>query len=79
MEALTLPNRRRVQKVTVQHVTVSDGGQAIVGNVTHGSREAAANGSPASQPLLADAKTAPMPIIDGQKRAGVRAVKKNEE
>jgi hypothetical protein len=60
------------QKVIVQH-DVSDGGQAIVGNVTHGSRQAAVNRPAASQPLLADAKTAPMPIIDGQKRARVPA------
>jgi hypothetical protein len=66
------------QKVTVQHVTVSDGGQAIVGNVTHGSREPAANKSAPSQPLLADAKTAPMPIIDEHKRGPVPALKKNE-
>jgi hypothetical protein len=67
------------QKITVQHVTVSDGGQAIVGNVTHSSREGAANGSAASWPLLADAKTAPMRIIDEPKRARVPAVKKNKE
>jgi hypothetical protein len=79
MEALKRYRTGGEQKVTVQHVTVSDGGQAIVGNVTHGSREPAANKSAASQPLLADAKTAPMPIIDGQKRARVPAVKKNEE
>jgi hypothetical protein len=79
MEALMRYRTGGEQKVMVQHVTVSDGGQAIVGNVTHGSREPGANKSAASQPLLADAKTAPMPIIDGQKRARVPAVKKNEE
>jgi hypothetical protein len=26
------------QTVTVEHVTVNDGGQAVVGNVTHGGR-----------------------------------------
>jgi hypothetical protein len=60
-------------------VTVSDGGQAIVGNVTQDSREAAASRSAASQPLLAGAKTAPMPIIDECKQAPIPAVKKNEE
>jgi hypothetical protein len=78
MEALKRYRTGGEQKVTVQHVTVSEGGQAIVGNVTQGSREAAANKSPASQPLLADVKTAPMPIIDEQKRVPVPALKKNE-
>ena len=79
MEALKRYRTGGEQKVAVQHVTVSDGGQAIVGNVTHGSREAAPNKSAASRPLLADAKTAPMPIIDESKRAPVPALKKNEE
>jgi hypothetical protein len=38
MEALKRYRTGGEQKVTVQHVTVGDGGQAIVGNVTHGSR-----------------------------------------
>jgi hypothetical protein len=67
------------QKVTAQHGTVSDGGQTIVGNVTQGSREAPPNKSLASQPLLADAETAPMPITSESKRAPVRAGKKSEE
>ena len=32
------------QKVTVEHVTVNDGGKAIVGNVTHGGRVSLKNG-----------------------------------
>ncbi len=51
------------QKVTVQHVTVGHGGQAIVGNVTQRSTEEASKETSASPPLLADAKPAPMPII----------------
>jgi hypothetical protein len=31
------------QKVTVEHVTVNEGGQAIVGNVSHGGRGASKN------------------------------------
>jgi hypothetical protein len=31
------------QKVTVQHVTVNEGGQAIVGNVRHGGRASPKN------------------------------------
>jgi hypothetical protein len=68
MEVLKRYRTGGEQKVTVQRVTVSDGGQAIVGNLTHGSREAAANGSAASQPLLADAKTAPMPIMTNRSK-----------
>jgi hypothetical protein len=79
MEALKRYRTGGEQKVTVQHVTVSDGGQAIVGNVTHGSRGAAASKSAASGPLLADAKTVPMPIIEENKKAPVPARKKNEE
>jgi hypothetical protein len=79
MEALKRYRTSGEQKITVQHVTVSDGGQAIVGNVTHSLREVAANKSAASQPLLADAKMPPMPIIEENKEAPVPALKKNEE
>jgi hypothetical protein len=61
MEALKRYQTGGEQKVTVQHVTVSEGGQAIVGNVTQGPRK---DKSTASRLQLADAKTAPMPIID---------------
>jgi hypothetical protein len=65
MEALKRYRTGGEQKVTVQHVTVGEGGQAIVGNVTRGGqqRQAPTDKAPASQPLLADAKTAPMPPI----------------
>jgi hypothetical protein len=36
MEALKRYRTGGQQKVTVEHVTVNDGGQAIVGAVTHG-------------------------------------------
>jgi hypothetical protein len=38
MEALKRYRTGGQQKVTVEHVTVNHGGQAIVGNVTHGGR-----------------------------------------
>jgi hypothetical protein len=63
MEALKRYRSGGEQKVTVQHVTVGEGGQAIVGNVTQGQREAAPNKAASPPPLLADAKAAPMPII----------------
>ena len=52
------------QNVTVQNVSVSDGGQAIVGNVTqnaHDDGKAKAATTPAA---ITDAHTAPMPIIE---------------
>jgi len=59
------------QKVTVQHVSVQEGGQAIVGNVTQSPREPAPEKVAASPPALTDARTAPMPIIEEAKE-GVR-------
>jgi hypothetical protein len=38
LEALKRYRTGGEQKVTVKHVTVNDGGQAIVGNITHGGR-----------------------------------------
>jgi hypothetical protein len=38
VEALKRYRTGGQQKVTVEHVTVNEGGQAIVGNVTHGGR-----------------------------------------
>jgi hypothetical protein len=61
MEALKRYRTGGEQKVTVQHVTVSEGGQAIVGNVTRGPREAALDKIAASPLPLADAK-APVPV-----------------
>jgi hypothetical protein len=52
------------QKVTVQHVTVSEGGQAIVGNVTQGQAEGAPKQTAASPAILSAQTTAPMPIIE---------------
>jgi hypothetical protein len=59
MEALKRYRTGGEQKMTVQHVTVSEGGQAIVGNVTQTPRDHA-SGKPAA---LTDARTEPMPIL----------------
>src|SRR5258705_965532 len=62
MEALKRYRTGGEQKVTVQHVSVSEGGQAIVGTVTQGSREAAgSNASP--PPALAHPQTPAMRIV----------------
>jgi hypothetical protein len=66
MEALKRYRTGGEQKVTVQHVTVGEGGQAIVGNVTQGRREAAPDKAVATPLTLTDAKTAPMPIIEAR-------------
>lgn len=53
-------------------VSVSDGGQAIVGNVTHAVRETAPDKAVTSTPALTDASTAPMPIVGERKeRVGI--------
>ena len=52
------------QKVTVQHVSVSDGGQAIVGNVTQASR--AAEQVAKTAPQLTHAKQAPMTVLGAE-------------
>ena len=66
MEALKRYRTGGEQKVTVQHVTVGEGGQAIVGNVTQGRREAASDKAVATPLALTDSKTAPMPIIEAK-------------
>jgi hypothetical protein len=66
MEALKRYRTGGEQKVTVQHVTVSEGGQAIVGNVTQG-RGGDAPESAVTQPLsLTKTETVPMPVIKEQ-------------
>jgi hypothetical protein len=64
LEALKRYRTGGEQKVTVQHVSVGEGGQAIVGHVTQ-----AARGSPAEIPAqataaLTDARQPAMPIIE---------------
>lgn len=71
METLKRYRTGGEQKVTVQHVSVSEGGQAIVGNVTQTSREKAPDQATASRPALTDAKTAPMPPIDEKKEGAL--------
>ncbi len=52
------------QKVTVQHVSVSDGGQAIVGNVTQNSRHQVPDRA-VTAPALTHSKTQPMKMVGG--------------
>jgi hypothetical protein len=72
MEALKRYRTGGEQKVTVHHVSVNDGGQAIVGNVTQASREPALERTADNPKALAPLETAPMPMVDqGSKEGGV--------
>jgi hypothetical protein len=64
METLKRYRTGGEQKVTVQHVSVGEGGQAIVGNVTQGQREPPPAQAAASPLAITDAKIAPMARID---------------
>jgi hypothetical protein len=73
MEALKRYRTGGEQKVTVQHVSVQEGGQAIVGNVTQSPRgEPPPEKIAASPPALADARSAPMPIIESKERVRIQ-------
>ena len=48
------------QKVTVQNVSVAEGGQAIVGNVTQAAARAAPEEAVKAKPALTDARQVPM-------------------
>jgi hypothetical protein len=78
MEALKRYRTGGEQKVTVQHVSVNEGGQAIVGNVTQATRETTP-GKPANSTMaLTDARQAAMPIIGGPERAPVPLRRKKD-
>jgi hypothetical protein len=64
LEALKRYRGEGDQKVTVQKVSVGDGGQAIVGNVTQAPRAPAAEAAQTSPPALTHPKEEPMPIIE---------------
>jgi len=70
MEALKRYRTGGEQKVTVQHVSVSEGGQAIVGNVTQAARETAP-AKAANLVALTDAQKTAMTIVDKPERAPV--------
>lgn len=63
MEALKRYRTGGEQKVTVQHVSVSEGGQAIVGNVTQAAPGAPQAKTKSPPPTLTHSKEAPMPLI----------------
>jgi hypothetical protein len=73
VEALKRYRTGGEQKVTVQHVSVSDGGQAIVGNVTHAARAPAPEENAPLSPALAPPQQSPMTVINKPERAPTRS------
>jgi hypothetical protein len=79
VEALKRYRSGGEQKVTVQHVSVGDGGQAIVGNVTQNPRETAPDKASSSTPALAHSKVAPMKTLDEAPRKATPARRKSSK
>jgi hypothetical protein len=74
LEALKRYRTGGEQKVTVHHVSVNDGGQAIVGNVTLAGRPPATAGAATlAGPALTDARQPEMEIIGEAERTPVRS------
>jgi hypothetical protein len=81
MEALKRYRTGAEQKVTLQHVSVADGGQAIIGNVTHATRKsgqetAAEQKAPTPPPTLPDTNVVPMPIMGKSKEQDSLSVRR---
>jgi hypothetical protein len=80
MDALKRYRTGGEQKVTVQHVTIGEGGQAILGNVNQ-AIPSTAPAKPEDKPMaLTDSQQPAMPIIERPARepAAVRRKQKNE-
>jgi hypothetical protein len=73
MEALKRYRTGGEQTVTVQQVNVSEGGQAIVGNVTQGQKDAAPNRVPPQPLVITHDETLPMQIIESKEAVPVAA------
>ena len=73
MEALKRYRTGGEQKVTVQHVSVNEGGQAIVGNVS----QAAAEKPGTTTPALTNARQQAMPIVETPAQVVPLRTKKN--
>ena len=59
------------QKLTVRHVSVNDGGQAIVGTVNQAPRDVLPEKTPNATPALTDARQTEMEIVGERKRAPI--------
>jgi hypothetical protein len=72
MEALKRYRTGGEQKVTLQNVSVAEGGQAIVGNVTQAPREKGQEKAAASPSAFTGTNVVPMPITgESKERAPV--------
>jgi hypothetical protein len=80
VEALKRYRTGGEQKVTVQHVSVSEGGQAIVGNVTQAAPETTPEKPANSTPALTDGQKPPMTILGEPSRTpAVSRRRKNDD
>jgi hypothetical protein len=79
VEALKRYRSSGEQKITVQHVSVNEGGQAIVGNVTQNPREIAPDKASSSTPALADSKEPPIKTLDEAPRKTTGARRKSSK
>jgi hypothetical protein len=78
MEALKRYRTGGEQKVTVQHVSVNEGGQAIVGNVNQAPSGTALEKPVTTAPALTDARQQAMPIIKTPAEVVPLRTKKND-
>jgi hypothetical protein len=78
MEALKRYRTGGEQKVTVHHVSVNEGGQAIVGNVNQAAGGIAAEKPVTATPALSDARQQAMPIIETPAQVVPLRTKKND-
>jgi hypothetical protein len=79
MEALKRYRTGGEQKVTVQHVSVSEGGQAIVGNVTQATGETKPDQSAKATAALTDGRKAAFTIDEKPERAPVAVRRKQKD
>lgn len=78
MEALYRCRSGGEKKVTVQNVSVSDGGQAIVGTVTQNAPASNKTSAASSQSVVTDARTMPMPIIEQSEKPILASIKRRQ-
>jgi hypothetical protein len=78
MEALKRYRTGGEQKVTVQHVSVNEGGQAIVGNVNQAASGTALEKPVTTTPALTDARQQAMPIETTPAQVVPLRTKKND-
>jgi hypothetical protein len=72
LEALKCCRAGPEHNVTLQHVSVAEGGQAIVGNVTHAPSESVFEKDAASATAASGSNVVPMPInVENKERTPV--------